>query len=895
MDETYESEEILALLAEARKLSMASTKAKRWRSGPEGRVARLQSKAVKLPAQFTSISKRSMAVDPFNADGSPTGLKGIQFEKAYLAALNMLGLDYLSQTAPALWDFRPIGKGWPELIKGKDINIKRHGTEWMFSDRFIKRILGWTPQKFALTGPEMFTGYDAKTLIKMAKSEKPTKGFLGVGKDNKSAEARDNLIAIEKRKIEVLDKELKKLARYKKKVGKRRKVRGKWTSALTKGQKAKNEKHKKKLEKFTAHRDKAENRLKELERLKKQESLQFIDPPKGVRSDNRLPVVPPNPALVRVQELRIKLYLRDTVGLHNYLFMAPKTLSVERAIVGLTRKAFKLMTEPRSQRIFRAFIRKKPNDADIAKMKPKVRDTYDKDVARLGVATLAYKEAVARAKKGELSYRELEKARKALAKATEKTRISAKKEYLDVNPRKAPKFKKDIPYADKLKLSVILDELNKVMTGDNFVVYKFPKEFDVSIHFNDENNVLAPGNYVKRFNLIVGGKKVAHGKMDKEAFLINGYKRSGLPAQGWDNGPKKVIPSKIGDDILWKDAEVMNKPPALVTIDTQDKPVSTPEGAMMRALSHLTMAADRSALKRENTKRLKDDPPITKLPEASRLFTLSSGTSKLKQGFFRTTGNGWDKSGILPGNALIKVLDSPVLTTSEGLAKELPWVGGPSKGYLQKTVIRQFDKGATKKVSPKSAAIYSFNASDVDKLVRGHIQIMMKSYGLDLKMPMKATKTKKARVIRPDIYYAIPNKGGLSKLQRAIREFEKKPFDTDEEAIKFFKSLFGKEKPFVLVPVPKDFSIRVNQTPDGLLNYVDVIYGSGPKKDQLFLRGYYQDGVVVFKVMQASPVSGKGLLKFPTRLVKKVAESRNWECLPFAQDYLNKTVLRQLG
>jgi len=1007
LDETYESLEVQKLIEEARGLPLFDTS--KWTRG----IRKLYDSTVKLPGKYTYIPKRSMAIDPFSAAGSPTGLAGQQFEKSYFTALNMLGLDFLSQTAPAMWDMRPLGKGWPDLIKGKDVNVKRYATRWMFGDRFIKNGLPWDASDFRKRGVAMFTGKTERQWLKVIKDEnheinkrekKAKKDIEGFNKKIKSVE----------NKITELNKNIKDIEQEYKESTKGRVPKEKYTSEQKEMEK--------KLKKWKSERTSEESNLKVIKnKLEVKKSFGFGTPlPKGER-----PRIPAKPNLIAAQEKRIKLYLRDNVKLYKYLFMAPASRAIEKSIVSLSRKAFKLVTKDRKKTVEQTkLITRKQSTKDlykiyfggiekvekridakskqvtaktdrinkIKKMPKKLKDKNLKIKKKLEVDRRKLKKEIkadgeklkklvgdfdtsndknitknakAFIKKRKLklyaldAYRaakivvkqaknEVEAARDAYIKGEPKTKarmnkaagtlvdvekelgiVKAELKKISVSLRKSelktykeidtsvvpePKEIGDMSYGDRLKMRLILEKLNDLMIGKkNFTVYKFPKEFDVRITIFNENDMLSLDNYIKKIEIVVRGVPMAIGHIDKgqkddKRLLFNGYKGKGGPKQGWEyETSKKEIPTKSIEEILWLDNDIMNEPPKLVTLATSNDPVDTPTGSLMRAINHLNRISDLDVLKKLNKKR--NTNLVTELPVSQKLFAISSGTSKLKKGFFRTTGPGWGESGILPGEAHIKIIEDRVIASSKNLAKELPWVGAPEASFAKEAVRSGVEiKKRKDKVTlhPAAPAEISFDISDMKKIIEGHVNMTMKSFGLGLRFRTKLSaadreakeagedwaKDLKSKIIRPKLYFALAKPGGLKKFTTAIRNYESHPDITSKKAAILLNNAL-RDKPFTLIKIPSRYTIKVHIKNEKLIDYVEVNYSGLEDQGKKFLEVRYENGSIEFKVVAGAKVEKKS--PAPKRALVPINTSYNWDELPAIQEYLYKTVLSLSG
>lgn len=73
-----------------------------------------------------------------------TGATGKDFEKKFIQALELVGLDFeVNRSTGALWDIHPKGPGWNRLLTDEDVNIKIARTKWMFGFSEMSRMLPW--------------------------------------------------------------------------------------------------------------------------------------------------------------------------------------------------------------------------------------------------------------------------------------------------------------------------------------------------------------------------------------------------------------------------------------------------------------------------------------------------------------------------------------------------------------------------------------------------------------------------------------------------------------------------------------------------------------------------------------------------------------------------------
>lgn len=78
------------------------------------------------------------------ADIEDSGLGGKQFEKTFVKALRIIGMEFDANivSGPG-WDIHTRGDKWLRLISDKNVNIKVSGTKWMFSSSEIAKYLPW--------------------------------------------------------------------------------------------------------------------------------------------------------------------------------------------------------------------------------------------------------------------------------------------------------------------------------------------------------------------------------------------------------------------------------------------------------------------------------------------------------------------------------------------------------------------------------------------------------------------------------------------------------------------------------------------------------------------------------------------------------------------------------
>lgn len=83
-------------------------------------------------------------IDLLNKLFEDTGSSGKEFEKKFIQALQMVGLDFdINKNSGALWDIHPKGDNWNRLIDEKDVNIKVARTKWMFGSSELSTIIPW--------------------------------------------------------------------------------------------------------------------------------------------------------------------------------------------------------------------------------------------------------------------------------------------------------------------------------------------------------------------------------------------------------------------------------------------------------------------------------------------------------------------------------------------------------------------------------------------------------------------------------------------------------------------------------------------------------------------------------------------------------------------------------
>jgi len=77
-------------------------------------------------------------------DIEDSGLKGKEFEKTFVKALKLVGLEFEANvsTGPG-WDIKPKSGNWNRILDDADVNIKVFGTKWMFSSKEIYDLLPW--------------------------------------------------------------------------------------------------------------------------------------------------------------------------------------------------------------------------------------------------------------------------------------------------------------------------------------------------------------------------------------------------------------------------------------------------------------------------------------------------------------------------------------------------------------------------------------------------------------------------------------------------------------------------------------------------------------------------------------------------------------------------------
>jgi hypothetical protein len=78
------------------------------------------------------------------ADIEDSGLGGKYFEKIFVKALNLIGMEFVANIASGPgWDIHTRGDKWLKLISDKDVNIKVCGTKWMLSSSELAKFLPW--------------------------------------------------------------------------------------------------------------------------------------------------------------------------------------------------------------------------------------------------------------------------------------------------------------------------------------------------------------------------------------------------------------------------------------------------------------------------------------------------------------------------------------------------------------------------------------------------------------------------------------------------------------------------------------------------------------------------------------------------------------------------------
>jgi hypothetical protein len=82
------------------------------------------------------------------ADIIDTGAKGKAFERIFVKALSLVGLEFDEQNyAGKVFDIKSKGNGWKKLFNNKNINIKVYGAKWMFSSSEMTSMLPWDTKK----------------------------------------------------------------------------------------------------------------------------------------------------------------------------------------------------------------------------------------------------------------------------------------------------------------------------------------------------------------------------------------------------------------------------------------------------------------------------------------------------------------------------------------------------------------------------------------------------------------------------------------------------------------------------------------------------------------------------------------------------------------------------
>ncbi len=101
-------------------------------------------------------------------DIEDSGLRGKQFEKFFIKALKLCGLDFRENIASGPgWDIQTIGDGWVKLISSQDVNIKVHGTKWMLSASELYKGVPWD---------KLPDNYDSEKIVKKVRSVFNKKG-----------------------------------------------------------------------------------------------------------------------------------------------------------------------------------------------------------------------------------------------------------------------------------------------------------------------------------------------------------------------------------------------------------------------------------------------------------------------------------------------------------------------------------------------------------------------------------------------------------------------------------------------------------------------------------------------------------------------------------------------
>lgn len=78
------------------------------------------------------------------ADIEDSGLGGKQFERIFVKALRLIGMDFTENAASGPgWDIHTRGDKWLRLISDKDVNIKVAGTKWLFASSELAKVLPW--------------------------------------------------------------------------------------------------------------------------------------------------------------------------------------------------------------------------------------------------------------------------------------------------------------------------------------------------------------------------------------------------------------------------------------------------------------------------------------------------------------------------------------------------------------------------------------------------------------------------------------------------------------------------------------------------------------------------------------------------------------------------------
>lgn len=93
---------------------------------------------------------------------SDTGKRGKQFENYFKEALDMVGLNYISNSSSgSIWDIKSIGDQWKKIVNKTNINIKLSSTKWLFGSTYLSNILPWNEEL-----PEDFNKDKYKKMVK---------------------------------------------------------------------------------------------------------------------------------------------------------------------------------------------------------------------------------------------------------------------------------------------------------------------------------------------------------------------------------------------------------------------------------------------------------------------------------------------------------------------------------------------------------------------------------------------------------------------------------------------------------------------------------------------------------------------------------------------------------